>query len=220
MLEPRSSPSGFRRRLTAFARTDGAVDIADDDWLLMIDELSAARIYRARRSPRWAMVLGCPGRHWSSPIQQRDGQQCTGGVGKRARLAKRSCERWETVKRRSWPFPPVSICLRAEPLARKDIMTTVADNGAAERDLRGAASEDEGLGNAGTPSGKFCASRLIQIGSRYSPSKPRDGRLHRSICRRRHRYPGRPRPDAYRAKTQSIALHSGKRNLSSMIITT
>ncbi len=46
MLEPHSSPSGFRWRRTAFARIDGAVDIAEDDWSLVIGGMSAARIYR------------------------------------------------------------------------------------------------------------------------------------------------------------------------------
>jgi hypothetical protein len=32
MLEPRSSPLGFKWRRTAFTRIDGAVDIAEDDW--------------------------------------------------------------------------------------------------------------------------------------------------------------------------------------------
>ena len=66
MLEPRSGPSGFKWRRTAFARIDGAVDIAEDDWSLMIDGLSAARIYRVRGGPHdgrwfWTVQIG-PGR--------------------------------------------------------------------------------------------------------------------------------------------------------------
>jgi hypothetical protein len=66
MLEPRSSPSGFKWRRTPFARIDGAVDIAEDDWSLMIDCVSAARIYRVRGGPHdgrwfWAVQIG-PGR--------------------------------------------------------------------------------------------------------------------------------------------------------------
>jgi len=66
MLEPRSSPSGFKWRRTAFARIDGAVDIAEDDWSLQVDGLSAARIYRVRGGPHdgrwfWAVQIG-PGR--------------------------------------------------------------------------------------------------------------------------------------------------------------
>jgi hypothetical protein len=38
-------------RRTAFTRIDGAVDIVDDDWSLMIDGMSAARIYRVRGGP-------------------------------------------------------------------------------------------------------------------------------------------------------------------------
>jgi hypothetical protein len=63
MLEPRFSPSGFKWRRTAFARIDGAVDIAEDDWSLMIGGLSAARIYCVRGGPRdgrwfWAVQIG------------------------------------------------------------------------------------------------------------------------------------------------------------------
>jgi hypothetical protein len=66
MLEPRSSPSGFKWRRTAFARIDGAIDIAEDDWSLVIDGMSAARIYRVRGGPHngrwfWAVQIG-PGR--------------------------------------------------------------------------------------------------------------------------------------------------------------
>jgi hypothetical protein len=66
MLEPRSDPAPFRWRRTAFARIDGAVDIAEDDWSLMIDRLPAARIYRVNGGPNdgrwfWAVQIG-PGR--------------------------------------------------------------------------------------------------------------------------------------------------------------
>jgi hypothetical protein len=44
MREPRSSLSALKWRRTAFARIDGAVDIAEDDWSLRIDGMSAARI--------------------------------------------------------------------------------------------------------------------------------------------------------------------------------
>ena len=49
-----------------FTRIDDAVDIAEDDWSLMIDGLSAARIYRVRNGPHdgrwfWAVQVG-PGR--------------------------------------------------------------------------------------------------------------------------------------------------------------
>jgi len=37
MIEPPSSPSGFKWRRTAFTRIDGAIDIAEDDWSLMIE---------------------------------------------------------------------------------------------------------------------------------------------------------------------------------------
>jgi hypothetical protein len=74
MLEPRSSPLSFKWRRTAFTRIGGTVDIAEDDWSLMIDGLSAARIYRLRGGPHdgrwfWAVQIG----PWSSPVQQRDG---------------------------------------------------------------------------------------------------------------------------------------------------
>ena len=63
MHEARSSPSGFKWRRTAFARIDGAVEIAEDDWSLRIDGLSAARIYRVRGGPHdgrwfWAVQIG------------------------------------------------------------------------------------------------------------------------------------------------------------------
>jgi hypothetical protein len=63
MLEPRSSPSSFKWRRTAFTRLDGMVDIADDDWSLAIDGISAARIYRVRGGPHdgrwfWAVQIG------------------------------------------------------------------------------------------------------------------------------------------------------------------
>jgi hypothetical protein len=38
---------GFR--CGAFTRIDGAVDVTEDDWSLMIDGMSAARIYRGYR---------------------------------------------------------------------------------------------------------------------------------------------------------------------------
>jgi hypothetical protein len=66
MLEPRRSPSDFKWRRTAFTRIDGAVDIAEDDWSLMIDGISAARVYHVRGGPHdgrrfWAVQIG-PGR--------------------------------------------------------------------------------------------------------------------------------------------------------------
>ena len=66
MLEPRSSHSDFKWRRTAFAWINGAVDIAEDDWSLVIDGISAARIYRVRGDPHdgrwfWAVQIG-PGR--------------------------------------------------------------------------------------------------------------------------------------------------------------
>ncbi len=66
MLEPRSSVTSFKWRRTAFTRIDGAVDVAEDDWSLRIDGLSAARIYRVRGGPHdgrwfWAVQIG-PGR--------------------------------------------------------------------------------------------------------------------------------------------------------------
>jgi len=66
MLEPRSDPAPFKWRRTAFTRIDGAVDIAEDDWSLFTDGLSAARIYRVRGGPHdgrwfWAVQIG-PGR--------------------------------------------------------------------------------------------------------------------------------------------------------------
>jgi hypothetical protein len=73
MLEPRSELISFKWRRTAFARIDCAIDIAEDDWSLLIDGLSAACIYRVQRAPRRPMVLGRPDRPWSRPIQQRDG---------------------------------------------------------------------------------------------------------------------------------------------------
>ena len=53
----------FKWRRTAFARIDGAVEIADDDWSLFIDNLPAARIYRVRGGPHhdrwfWAVQIG------------------------------------------------------------------------------------------------------------------------------------------------------------------
>jgi hypothetical protein len=47
----RSEPIAFKWRRTAFTRIDGSVDIPDDDWSLMIDGMSAARIYRGRGGP-------------------------------------------------------------------------------------------------------------------------------------------------------------------------
>ncbi len=66
MLEPLSNPPSFNWRRTAFKRLDGAVDIADDDWSLAIDGMSAARIYRWRGGPNdgrwfWTVQIG-PGR--------------------------------------------------------------------------------------------------------------------------------------------------------------
>jgi hypothetical protein len=66
MLEPRPNHSTFKWRRTAFTRIDGAVDIAEDDWSLMVDGISAARIYRMRGGPHdgrwfWAVQIG-PGR--------------------------------------------------------------------------------------------------------------------------------------------------------------
>jgi hypothetical protein len=63
MLDPRRSHSGFKWRRTAFTRIDGAVDIAEDDWSLRIDGLSAARIYRVRDGPHdgrwfWTVQIG------------------------------------------------------------------------------------------------------------------------------------------------------------------
>jgi hypothetical protein len=70
MLEPHSSPTAFKWRRTALTRIDGAVDIAEDDWSLMIDGMSAGRAMQT-------------------------------ATARRARLAKRSCGRWETPKRRN-----------------------------------------------------------------------------------------------------------------------
>jgi hypothetical protein len=39
MLEPRSDLATVKWRRTAFTRIDGAIDIAEDDWSLMIDSL-------------------------------------------------------------------------------------------------------------------------------------------------------------------------------------
>ncbi len=58
MLEPRSDLATFNWRRTAFARIDGAVDIAEDDWSLAIDGMSAARIYRVRGGPQGRNRLG------------------------------------------------------------------------------------------------------------------------------------------------------------------
>ncbi len=98
MLEPHSSPSGFRWRRTAVARIDGAGDIAEDDWSLVIGGMSAARIYRVRGGSHdgrwfWAVQIG-PGR---VPFNIGTGN----AAGRRARLARRSCGQWETPKRRS-----------------------------------------------------------------------------------------------------------------------
>ncbi len=91
MLEPRSSLSAFKWRRTAFTRIDGAVDIAEDDWSLTIDGMSAARIYRVRGGPHdgrwfWAVQIG-PGR---VPFNSGAGNTRT-AAGKRARPARRSC---------------------------------------------------------------------------------------------------------------------------------
>ena len=63
MLEARSDSQAFKWRRTAFTRIDGAVNIAEDDWSLMIDGLSAARIYRVRGGPHdgrwfWTVQIG------------------------------------------------------------------------------------------------------------------------------------------------------------------
>ena len=96
MLEARSSLSGFKWRRTAFARIDGAVDIAEDPWSLMIGGLSAARIYRLRGGPHdgrwfWAVQIG-PGR-----VPFDSGRATRRAAARRARLAKRSCGRSETL---------------------------------------------------------------------------------------------------------------------------
>jgi hypothetical protein len=98
MLETCSDPAAFKWRRTAFTRIDGAVEIAEDDWSLRIDGLSAARIYRVRGGPHddrwfWAVQI--------APVACRStaGRVTLGAAGKRARLAKRSCGRWETPKR-------------------------------------------------------------------------------------------------------------------------
>jgi hypothetical protein len=62
----RSEPPAFRWRRTAFTRIDGAIEIAEDDWSLVIDRMSAARIYRVRGGPHdgrwfWTVQIG-PGR--------------------------------------------------------------------------------------------------------------------------------------------------------------
>jgi hypothetical protein len=95
MLEPRSSPSGFRWRRKALTRIDGAIDIAEDDWSLMIDGMSAARIYRVRGGPHdgrwfWAVQTG-PGR-----VPFNSGTGTRTAAGKRERLARRFCGRWKT----------------------------------------------------------------------------------------------------------------------------
>jgi hypothetical protein len=65
MLKPSFSPSGFKWRRTAFTRIDGAVDIAEDDWSLMIDGMSARRAFIACAAARgrgfWTVQIG-PGR--------------------------------------------------------------------------------------------------------------------------------------------------------------
>jgi hypothetical protein len=63
MLEARSAPTAFKWRRTAFMRIDGAVDIAEDDWSLLVDGLTAARIYRLNGGPNdgrwfWAVQIG------------------------------------------------------------------------------------------------------------------------------------------------------------------
>ena len=78
MLEPRSSPSDFKWRRTAFTRIDGAVDIADDDWSLAIDGMSAARIYRWCGGPNdgrlfWAVQIGLGGVPFNSGTGNADG---------------------------------------------------------------------------------------------------------------------------------------------------
>jgi hypothetical protein len=103
MLEPRSDLATFKWRRTAFARIDGAVDIAEDDWSLRIDGMSAARIYCVRGGPhdrRW---------FWAVQIAPLVASRSTArrvmraAAARRARLAKRSCGRWETLKPRSRP---------------------------------------------------------------------------------------------------------------------
>jgi hypothetical protein len=99
MLEPRSSHSDFKWPRTAFARIDGAVDIAEDDWSLSIDGMSVARIYRVRGGPhdgRWFWEIG-PGRvPFNSGAGNADG-------GRQAREACEAIlrERWESLKRRN-----------------------------------------------------------------------------------------------------------------------
>ncbi len=66
MPNPRSDPATFKRRRAAFTRINGAVEVAENDWSLCIDGLSAARIYRVRGGPKderwfWAVQIG-PGR--------------------------------------------------------------------------------------------------------------------------------------------------------------
>jgi hypothetical protein len=57
-------PATFKWRRTAFTRIDGAVEVAEDDWSLCIDDgLSAARIYQVRGGPHdgrwfWAVQIG------------------------------------------------------------------------------------------------------------------------------------------------------------------
>ena len=63
MLEPRASFSRFKWRRTAFTRIDGAVETVENDWSLLVDGLSAARIYRVNGGPHdgrwfWAVQIG------------------------------------------------------------------------------------------------------------------------------------------------------------------
>jgi hypothetical protein len=65
------SPFPLRK---VFTRIDDAIDIAEDDWSLRIDGMSAARIYRVPGAPtRWEMVLGRSNWPRSRPVQKRDG---------------------------------------------------------------------------------------------------------------------------------------------------
>ena len=78
MLEPRSSAPAFKWRRTAFTRIDGAVDIAEDDWSLMINGMSAARIYRVRGGPHdgrwfWTVQIGAGRVPFNSGTGNADG---------------------------------------------------------------------------------------------------------------------------------------------------
>jgi len=94
---PALQPFRLQMRRTRFARIDGAIDIAEDDWSLITDGISARRLSRARRPAMMGEGLAVQIGPWSASRSTAERATRT-TAGKRARLAKRSCERLKALK--------------------------------------------------------------------------------------------------------------------------